>query len=148
PPAAARAAANPNVRRWIRPTLIPHTIATSRLWDVARMALPSLVLRRKTNTAAVMTAAKRKATMRDFDNATGPITKEPVTNSTARRSDVKASWARLTRAMEIPKVRSNEDSSGASTTRKTKVRSRSMPTTNRAAIDTGRVTYGFTPNAV
>src|SRR5712692_2467182 len=83
PPAAASAAANPKVMRWMRPTLIPHTIATSRLCEVARMALPSFVLRRKTNTAAVMTAAKTKATRRDFDSANGPTTKEPVRNSTA-----------------------------------------------------------------
>ena len=139
PPAAASAAANPKVIRWMRPTLMPHTMATSRLCDVARMALPSFVLRRNTKTAAVMMAAKTNATMRDFDTANGPTTKDPVRNSTARRSDVNASWARFTTAIEMPKVRSSEDSSGASTTRKTSVRSSSMPITKSAAIDTGSV---------
>ena len=69
-------------------------------------------------------------------------------NSTARRSDVNASWARLTMAIEMPNVRSSEDSSGASTTRKTSVRSSSMPIRNSAAIDTGSVRYGFTPKAL
>ena len=38
-------------------------------------------------------------------------------NSTERRSEVKATWVRLTREMEIPKVSRSDDSSGAFTTR-------------------------------
>jgi hypothetical protein len=66
-------------------------------------------------------------------------------NSTARRSEVNASWARFTSAIEIPKVSRSEDSSGASTTRKTSVRCSRSPTTNSTAIATGTVRKGFMP---
>ena len=42
-----------------------------------------------------------QAMTRDLEKAKGPSTKEPVRYSTERRSEVKASWARFTRAMEI-----------------------------------------------
>src|SRR5262245_61793807 len=95
PPAAASALARPNVRRWMRWTSIPHTMATSRLWAVARMALPSRVVWRKRNAAALMTAANPKATSRDFEIAMGPSANDPVLYSTVRRSAVIVTWARV-----------------------------------------------------
>ena len=74
-----------------------------------------------------MAMAMAQAITRDLEKAKGPRTKEPVRYSTARRSEVKASCATLTSAMDTPKVRSSEDSSGASTTRRTRKRWRSMP---------------------
>jgi len=71
-----------------------------------------------------------------------------VRYSTERRSEVKRSWARLTSAIETPKVSSSEESSGASTTRKTSVRSRRTPTTKSIAMLTGTVRYGLMPSAV
>ena len=58
PPAAASADPMPKVIMWMRATLMPHTCATSRLWDTARMALPRRVSLRKRNAPAVMTMAK------------------------------------------------------------------------------------------
>jgi hypothetical protein len=84
------------------------------------MAFPSLVFCRNRNASAVIPAANRHAITRDFEKAKGPTRNEPVRNSTERRSEVKASWAMFTRAIEMPKVRRSEDSSGASTTRRTK----------------------------
>src|SRR5574341_1567721 len=110
--------------RW---TLIPQTMATSLDWEVARIALPSLVFWRNQKAMSVITSAKTNETDRDLDSAKGPTRKAPVRNSTERTSDVKARWVRFTRAIEIPKVRSREESSGASTTRVTSVRWRSMP---------------------
>jgi hypothetical protein len=80
--------------------------------------------------------AKAQAMTRDLEKAKGPSTKEPVRYSTERRSAVKASWARFTRAMEIPKVRRSEESSGASTTRLTKSRCSTTPTTKRRGMVT------------
>src|SRR5256886_2795791 len=134
PPAAARADATPKVTRWMRCTSIPQTIATSRLCEVARMALPSLVHPRKRKDSPVSVPAKTNATTRVFERANGPTTHAPVRYSTERRSEVKRSWARFTSAIETPKVSSSEESSGASTTRKTSVRSRTTPTTKRTAM--------------
>ena len=47
----------PNAIRWMRCTSIPQTMATSRLCEVARIALPSFVFWRKTNASAVIAAA-------------------------------------------------------------------------------------------
>jgi len=66
--------------------------------------------------------------------------------STARRSEVKRFCARFTSAIEMPKVSSRDDSSGASTTRKISVRCSSMPTTNRTAMAMGTVRNGFMPS--
>src|SRR5262249_60505664 len=90
--------------------------------------------------------AKAQAITRDLEKAKGPTTNDPVRNSTARRSAVKASWARFTRAMEVPKVRSSVDSSGASTTRRTKSRWSPMPTMQRGGVETTRETYGVSPS--
>ena len=148
PPAAARAVASPKVSMWIRRTSMPQTIATSGLCDVARIALPSRVRCRKRKASAVTPAAKANATRRVFDRANGPSGMEPVRYSTARRSDVKASCARFTSPIETPNVSSSEESSGASTTRKTSDRWSTTPTTNSAAIVTGTERYGFSPKAL
>src|SRR6266849_684124 len=138
PPAAARAEPMPNAIMWMRPTLTPQTWATSRLWETARMALPSRVVFRKTNADAVMTSANPHAIRRDLEKANGPRTKEPVRYSTERRSDVNTSWARLTRAMDTPKVRSSEDSSGASTTWLTSILWIATPTMKSSGMETRR----------
>ena len=109
------------------------------------MALPRRVYLRNRKASAVTAAANRKAMNRGLDRARPPITQAPVMNSTARRAEGHASWARFTSAIEIPKVSRSEDSSGASTTRKTSVRCRSTPTTNSAAIAMGTVRKGFIP---
>src|SRR5262245_45534772 len=93
-----------------------------------------------------MPAAKPKAMVRGFERATGPTSHEPVMNSTALRSDVKASWARLTRAIDTPNVSNSDDSSGASMTRNTRVRWRTTPSKNRSAIEIGSDRYGLRPN--
>src|SRR5262245_56481292 len=146
PPAAASAEAMPKAIMWMRCTSIPQTWATSRLWDTARMALPRRARCRKAKAAPVIATAKAQAITRDVEKANGPSTKEPVRYSTERRSEVKASWARFTSPMATPKVRSSDDSSGASTTRRTRVRCRSMPTANSSGIDTSSERYGFRPN--
>src|SRR6266545_1556710 len=143
PPAAARAEAMPKAIRWIRCTLTPQTWATSRLWETARMALPSRVDFRNRNAATVMKTANPQAITRDLEKANGPRTKEPVRYSTERRSEVNASWARLTSAMDTPKVSSSEDSSGASTTRPTSVPCSARPTRNSTGMDTSRERYGL-----
>src|SRR5262245_14176289 len=121
-------------------------MATSRLWEVARIAFPSRVFWRNTKASAVMPAAKPKAMVRACDKATGPTSHEPVMNSTALKSDVKPSWARLTRAIDTPNVSNSDDSSGASMTRNTRVRWRMTPSENRSAIDIGSDRYGLRPN--
>src|SRR3990172_8410675 len=146
PPAAASAEATPKVIMWIRWTLIPQTWATSRLWETARMALPRRVCPRNQNAPAVITSAKAQAITRDLEKANGPRTKDPVRYSTDRTSEVKASWARLTRAMDTPNVSSSEDSSGASTTRRTSRRWRTTPTANSAGMDTRSERYGSRPS--
>ena len=93
-----------------------------------------------------MTRAKPKAITRDFENAKGPSTKEPVRYSTERRSEVNVSWAMFTRPMATPKVRSSEDSSGASTTRRTRKRWSTRPIANRSGIETRSDTYGLRPS--
>ena len=148
PPAAASAEASPKASMWMRWTLMPQTWATSRLCDTARMALPSRVFWRNRKASAVIAAANRHAMTRDFENAKGPMRNEPVMNSTERRSEVKASWARFTRAMEMPKVRSSEDSSGASTTRRTRKCCRRTPITNTTGIETRSERYGFSPTVL
>ena len=113
----------PKAIRWMRCTSIPQTCATSRLWETARIALPSRVACRKTKAAAVMTMAKPQAIEPRLREREGPERRRsPVRYSTERRSEVNASWARFTSAMETPKVSSSEDSSGASTTRRTRKR--------------------------
>src|SRR6267142_2666216 len=131
PPAAASAEPSPKVIRWMRCTSMPQTWATSRLWDTARIALPSRVDRRNTKAPRVIAMAKP------------PTTKEPVRYSTERRSEVKASWARFTSAIETPKVSSSDESSGASTTRRTRKRCSATPTRKRSGIDTSRERYGL-----
>ena len=69
-------------------------------------------------------------------------------NSTERRSEVKASWAKFTRAMEMPKVRSSEDSSGASTTRRTRKCCSATPSRNTTGIETRSERYGFSPTVL
>src|SRR5262245_46632268 len=93
-----------------------------------------------------MRTAKAQAITRDFEKAKGPTTKEPVRNSTERRSEVKASCARFTSAIETPNMSSSEDSSGASTTRLTSVRWSTRPTRKSAGIDTSSERYGLSPN--
>ena len=66
--------------------------------------------------------------------------------STERRSEVKASWARFTSAIEIPKVSSSEDSSGASTTRRTRKRCSATPITKSTGIETSSERYGLKPD--
>src|SRR5712692_10177119 len=146
PPAAGSAEARPKASMWIRWTLTPQTWATSRLWDTARRALPGRVSWRNQNAPAVMAIAKAQAITRDFEKANGPSTKDPVRYSTDLRSDVKASWVTFTRAMPTPNISSSEDSSGASTTRRTSRLWRTTPTTNSAGIDTRSERYGFRPN--
>ena len=136
PPAAARAEPIPKASMWMRPTSMPQTWATSRLCETARTALPRRVFRRNRKAAVVMTMAKAQAMTRDLEKANGPHTKEPVRYSTERRSAVKASWARFTMAMDTPNVRRSEESSGASTTRRTKRRCKAMPTRKRSGIVT------------
>jgi len=85
-----------------------------------------------------MTMAKAQAITRDFEKAKGPRTKDPVRYSTERRSAVKVSWARFTSAIEMPKVRRRVESSGASTTRLTKSRCSTIPTTKRTGMETTR----------
>src|SRR3989338_3055017 len=143
PPAAASAEAAPKVIRWIRWTLIPQTWATSRLWETARMALPSRVFFRSMNAPAVITRAKTQAITRDLEKANGPRMKDPVRYSTDLRSELKPSWVRFTSAMETPNISSSEDSSRASTTRRTSRRWRTTPTTNSAGMDTRSERYGF-----
>src|SRR6266542_19064 len=135
---ATRAEATPKAIMWMRCTLTPQTWATSRLWETARMALPSRVFWRNRKAATVMRIANPQAMTRDLEKAKGPKTKEPVRYSTERRSEVNASWARLTMAMDTPKVSSSEDSSGASTTRPTSVRWSARPTRNSTGMDTSR----------
>jgi hypothetical protein len=72
-----------------------------------------------------------------LDSAIPPTIQEPVTSSTALRSDEKASCARFTIPMDTPKVSRSEESSGALTTRKTSVRWSRTPTANSTAIDRG-----------
>ena len=62
----------PKVIRWMRCTSMPHTWATSRLWDTARIALPSRVDRRNTKAPTVIAMAKAQAASRDFERANGP----------------------------------------------------------------------------
>src|SRR5712691_6205282 len=146
PPAAARAEAMPKANMWMRWTSMPHTWATSRLWDTARSALPSLAFWRNTKAAVVIRIAKEQAMMRDLENANGPQTKEPVRYSTERRSEVKASCAMFTSAIETPKVSSSEESSGASTTRRTSNHCSSTPITKSSGMDTRSERYGFRPS--
>ena len=129
----------------MRCTSIPHTWATSRLWETARIALPSRVARRNTNEAAVIAMAKAHAASRGFESAKGPTTKDPVRYSTERRSEVNASWARLTSAIDTPKVSRSEESSGASTTRRTRKRWSASPTRKSSGIDRRIERYGLRP---
>ena len=82
---------------------------------------------------------------RGLESAKGPTTKDPVRYSTERRSEVNASWARLTSAIETPKVSRSEESSGASTTRRTRKRCSATPTTNSTGIDMRIERYGLRP---
>src|SRR6267142_2939122 len=143
PPAAASAEPSPKVIRWMRCTSMPQTWATSRLWDTARIALPSRVDRRNTKAPRVIAMAKPQVASRGLEMAKGPTTKEPVRYSTERRSEVKASWARFTSAIEKPKVSSSDESSGASTTRRTRKRCSATPTRKRSGIDISRERYGL-----
>src|SRR5438094_7653069 len=146
PPVAASAEATPKASMWMRWTLMPHTWATSRLWETARRALPRRVFWRNQNAPAVITMATAQAITRALEKANGPRAKDPVRYSTDLRSDVKESWARLTRAIDTPNVRSSEDSSGASTTRRTSRPWRTTPTRNSRGMDTRSERYGFRPN--
>src|SRR5216684_4232946 len=112
PPAAARAEATPKASMWIRCTLMPHTWATSRLCDTARRALPRRVFWRNQKAPAVISIAKTQAMTRALEKANGPRMNDPVRYSTDRRSEVNISWARLTIAMDTPKVSSSEDRYG------------------------------------
>src|SRR3972149_6388281 len=145
PPAAASAEAMPKAYRWIRWTLTPQTMATSRLWEVARMALPSLVFWRNQNAKSVRPTAKAKEISRDLESAKGPTKKEPVRNSTERTSELKAYWVTLTSAIEIPNVRRSEESSGASTTRCPIERWGRAPSRNMSGMETRSERDGLIP---
>src|SRR3990172_6637773 len=122
-------------------------MATSRLWEVARMALPSFVFWRNQKASSVSATATAKEISRDLESAKGPTKKEPVRNSTERTSELKAYWVTLTRAIEIPNVRRSEESSGASTTRCTIERWRKAPSRNMSGMETRSDRYGLIPRS-
>ena len=96
--------------------------------------------------AAVITSAKAQATRRDLENAKGPRTKEPVRNSTERRSEVKASWAMLTMAMEIAEGQQQRGELGrVHHPPHEQTAAGRTPMTNSSGMETRSERYGFSP---
>src|SRR5665811_880316 len=111
PEIAAIADPSPKVASRTRRTSIPQICATSGCWEVARIALPNVLRRRKRYVPPVTSNAITNATSRDLDTASPNTSQDPVNGShaTERKLEVQRLSATPIIRVDRPKVSSSEE---------------------------------------